>query len=587
MIEDSTDRVVRFMCEEFSSLNPKVLFHDKAFAFIRMDAFRIMRGLTDGLAVFVTSHENIMRSLAGDLHWIDRRIGSLGTEFPPMPALKVLLVYGRGPMGDLRRAIVGTVFAEQKYPVLSYSAVEKQLGSVRSAVSKLQLLLREAPIGLLNPYQIRQVADSRMFFGRRRDVQRLLQVRSHVFLLGPRRIGKSSLGREIQRRLGNFIPGEFSWEKGLAHSQVRKCCYVDVSRLGNRASEEIWQEILAQFGFRAEDFTRFVRVPKLLAGSRSERRIPLSDPVLVLERLISKFPSQLTIILDEVDQWLTQESQTGWTALNTLRAITEDKARVIFVGYQVLSAATRSDEFPFWERGSTHMLGPLSRDEIDKLVSDPLGELGILLQPAEGVLNRIWHTSSGYPHIVQDICYGLVEVYGRTISATSRKRTLGIDELDAAILGSDAATQLSRARIGRTFPLAEAISGIISLGDTKSGTVSPGDAKASPARRNVSNQAIIDALSENKIFAYNSSEFDLALTYLEVRGVIRAMNIERTHWSYVNEIARASHHRAITFSGYRNWLADIIGAHCEGKWRAKYAMLGKIDKKSDIKVPGR
>ena len=338
MTEPQIGDAAKIVCEAFSELDAKVITTDISVVFIRIEASRVMRGLTGGVAVFVLAWNALSNRIPNDPRWLDRITRSDTVRNHASAPIKILVILGKST-GEIRKFIAGTTFAEEGHPVISFDRLRTELVANSPAAARFRsFILRAAPFSSLNPYQIRKTADPGMFFGRQRELAEILQSKNHIFLLGPRRIGKSSLVRELQRRIGYFPPETFPWHtpnpQDPQRRGVSKCCYVDVSQLGVRASEDIWEQILLQFGFRVADFSRIDRMPKLLATTRQEKRTPLADPITVLAQLIRKFPSQLTIVLDEVDEWIQQEALNGWQALSRLRSLTEDYARVVFVGYQ-------------------------------------------------------------------------------------------------------------------------------------------------------------------------------------------------------------------------------------------------------------
>ena len=293
------------------------------------------------------------------------------------------------------------------------------------------------------------------------------------------------------------------------------------------------------------------------------------DEGQALASLISRLDGQLTIILDEVDKWIESEATLAWPTLDRLRAMSDEgRAQVLLIGYESLSLAAENDRFPFAGRGNKLHIGPLEYSDVDRLVTEPLGELGLRFARKEELLNLIWSTTSGMPHIIQDVCDHLVDL------AFSLKgdRLITKATLDSAINSAPTVRTFRHGVVNCSFPLAEAIAGVISMNDRDRSQGTSAKPIPEPAAASMTIDEIV-AVLEKEDYIYDSADVERALAYLELRFVVQAVDSARTQWVWTNEVARDTMRHMIDNTGRKRWLASILRHHIEGAWRARYQLL--------------
>jgi hypothetical protein len=556
MVDSVTDLASKLV-DEYAALDPKVILSDGEIAIVQLDAASVFRRLDNPIWLILVSASTLERQLATDLNWLDRHVlGCLDRHIlgcPTAVGLFPILLCPPGPSVQAAALIANTLFADE--PVFSVAELLGKSGSVRASEALRDALLQHASIEQLSPYRIDICTSNRMFFGRGPQIERIRRSQGNHLIVGPRRIGKSSLAVRLQKELGTVNRGSFF--RGGTAKPMNRCSFLDVSSLGVGASEWIWGHILRGFSLERRDFAALGRKAGLVSRHRGDDREGNVDEARALQTLISQVEGRLTIILDEVDGWLRREASTGWTAIDRLRAMTDDgKAKVILIGYESLEAAAGSDRFPLAARGDITRLGPLERDAIDELVVVPMSELKLRLEPERWLLDRIWDATSGLPHIVQDICSQLVSA----CNVRGKKTQVVRPDLLKVVLHSSAAyTKFRKGVLNSDFPLAEMIAGITSV---KGKDVV------------FSNREIVAHLEEVE-YTYDSDEFALALSYLELRSVFQPVDVDRVQWTWVNRNMREAMAASIAGVGYERWLLDRIRRHREGSWRKRYQVLGR------------
>lgn len=253
------------------------------------------------------------------------------------------------------------------------SALARRGGDVR--VNFAKEVLAQSDLTKISPYVLRSATPPSMFYGRETEEATLANAASStsVALLGGRRIGKTSMLREAQRRLQD------------AEYQVH---YLDCQTV------RTWQDF----------------------GELAQRRLGVDAPphfrpahlfTLVDNLRRSEPGTPLIIMLDEIDQLIAwdeerQEDSVPEAFFRTCRSISQEGlAQFIFSGERTISRKIWDPQSPHWNFCQPIQLRQLSRNATDRLISEPLAALGVALLEPEDFLERVWQLTSGHPQIVQ------------------------------------------------------------------------------------------------------------------------------------------------------------------------------------------
>jgi hypothetical protein len=566
VVKETSEEVLR----RFADFGARSVYEEDDFAILQFDAFKIFRSLTDPVSLVITTYEKLEETLPKDEYWLDTRLdGFIGSNLVP------LILGGSGNQKNMQRLIDKTIVEGQ--PILRL----EQLTTGRNPSKAFRDAVLDKITDLettLSPYRINRCAPTSMFFGREKQLIRLRRAQGNHIITGARRIGKSTLATHLRDELGKIT--KRSRLLGISDNEMFKCSYVDVSAMGDRASEGIWGQIIRNFKLDVGKLLRYRRKLKL-SDNRHDERTYIDSEARMLDRLISQFPGELTIILDEVDGWIASEAANGWTVMDQLRALTDEgRARVILVGYETLITAVGNDRFPLGARGDTMILTPLDRESTNHLVKDPLAELNLFLEQEPEMLETIWRETSGVPHLVQDIC-GFMVGMGSGMRGRN-KRYLTNSDLNAAILNSEPIRQFRRGVFDSDFPLAKAIAGMTSYVLTGGGdgrrrreSVPHLERSSYYGKSNITTGGIRELLDDAG-YEYDGEEFKLAMTYLELRLILKPLDIAKTLWGWVNGVRREMMVNMISGDTYPRWEKDMKKAHQEGSWRRRYKVLGRL-----------
>jgi len=299
----------------------------------------------------------------------------------------ILLIDGPGQaiQAHLRTAFVQALTLDR----FAQAAV---MESRRPTGELLDHLSIQLDLAALSPYETSKPVTGSRFFGREVEVRRILQSpESNVAIMGIRRIGKTSLMREVERQLR-----ELASESGDDTAQER-IQFMDCSAL--TSPEDFVREVVRRL--RAQELPRL-----------SNRQYPIYFPDF-LRRMAQRTGGRLVFFLDEFDKLLTWHRHDDFL-LNALRAsgISGD-ARFIVGGFRDVMRASSDLDSPLYNFARPILLKEFSRDQVATMVMGPLESLGVRFERRNEVVNRIYDETAGQPNLVQFYCSILVEEMDR------------------------------------------------------------------------------------------------------------------------------------------------------------------------------
>lgn len=254
---------------------------------------------------------------------------------------------------------------------------------------KAFLNLLQSKMGLLElaPYETRKPVTGPKFWGRQADIDRILQnPQTNYLFVGIRRIGKTSLLKEIKRQLDQIDPPE--------PGQVRRV-YIDCTVI---SSED---EFMRTLTFQLEQSG--------LTILESRAQDPLRYQKRILDHYVMVHGSPITFLLDEFDRLLAH-MKPDWPLLQVLKTAVQDrKVRFIAAGFRLAMEASINPDSPLYNLMTPVRLGRLPLEDIERMVLLPLAELGIQVENAPEVVARVYRETAGLPNYVQYYCQILLE----------------------------------------------------------------------------------------------------------------------------------------------------------------------------------
>ena len=260
--------------------------------------------------------------------------------------------------------------------------------SRRPTAEFLDRVVRQMTLGMLSPYEINKPVTGSRFFGRESDVRRIQSSGdTNYAVMGIRRIGKTSLLRELERRLR-----EQAREDNIKEAEKR-VFFMDCSPI--RSAEDLLREIVRHYHPH-----ELVRI--------SNRQFPLYFPDF-LRRMKSRYGGQLILLLDEFDVLLNMDVPNE-SLLNVLRtASNEGHCRFVIAGFRDLLAQSSQLHSPLLNFAKTLRLKEFSREDAGSMILGPLSNLRVQVERENEVVERIFEETAGQPHLIQFHCSYIVD----------------------------------------------------------------------------------------------------------------------------------------------------------------------------------
>ncbi len=251
----------------------------------------------------------------------------------------------------------------------------------------LNLLQTKLSLLELAPYEIRKPVTGSQFFGRQAEIDRVLQnPQTNYLFVGIRRIGKTSLLKEIKRQLDRRDPP--------GPNQVRRV-YIDCTVI---SSEE---EFMRTLVFQLEQSGLTILSSRAQDPQRYQKRI--------LDHYAMVHGSPITFLLDEFDRLLAH-MKPDWPLLQVLKtAVQAQKVRFIAAGFRLSMDASINPNSPLYNLMTPVRLSRLPFVDVEKMVLLPLQRLGIQVDNSAQVVERIYSETAGLPNYVQHYCHILLE----------------------------------------------------------------------------------------------------------------------------------------------------------------------------------
>jgi dipeptidyl aminopeptidase/acylaminoacyl peptidase len=221
--------------------------------------------------------------------------------------------------------------------------------------------------GLLSPYQEEgQLKNELYFFGREKIINHIYNRElSNYFIVGARQIGKSSLLKAL----------ELKFDK---REDIVCFSFADARHL-------------------LKDMARALEIDK---------NSSLED----IEFFIADSSKKYLFLIDEVDEFVIQEKNSGYKMLHAFRSLTQKgKAYFIMAGYYELFSQISFDyHSPIKNFGETVRLGKLEMDACAKLLVEPMDNLGLYYQDTNNWVKIIVQTGQR-ANLVAMVCADIIK----------------------------------------------------------------------------------------------------------------------------------------------------------------------------------
>ena len=272
------------------------------------------------------------------------------------------------------------------FVILGTEEQQKIIHSRRPTGELLDLISNQIPISYLAPYETTAPVTGSRFFGREFERDRILSnPDSNFVVLGIRRIGKTSLLREVRRLLAE------SQEGGAV-------LYLDCSDL-----------------LTTEDFVREV-VRKL--NPKELTRLELQKYVFYfpdfLDRMKNMSKGKIILLLDEIDNLITMQ-RGDWELFRMLRAAANSgSCQLVIAGFREAMKEHNLLDSPFYKFAQEIRLNEFNWKQAHDMIVTPMENLRIRFHNKEEIVGRIYEETAGHPNLIQYYCLILLKRMDQT-----------------------------------------------------------------------------------------------------------------------------------------------------------------------------
>jgi len=256
-------------------------------------------------------------------------------------------------------------------------------------------ILEQVDLTVVSPYVVSGPVPETMFFGRDYEIKTITrQITERSFaLVGGRKIGKTSVLNRVNRMLAT----------SRDHYVLPLDCQPvqDYLSLGDNI-QAMWHSTL--------DEPTHTGVYSLFTAIRKNR------------------PDQhLVVLMDEVDHLLNYDRQRDYALFRVLRSLSQEGfVHFVFCGERSLYDAIHDSTSPLFNFCDLLILGYLQSYEVERMVIDPMTEMGLVFEGPEEVVNSIVELTAGHPNLVQDVCQRLILRVNRL-----HQRTIAVHDVEA------------------------------------------------------------------------------------------------------------------------------------------------------------
>jgi len=270
-----------------------------------------------------------------------------------------------------------------------------------------------------NPFEYGRELSTEELVDREDELQEIaatIRNRAKLFLIGPRRFGKTSLlsvSHEAAARRGITVlrlDAEKYETLDLLASALLASATASLKGGAERAMETIRKvaaRLRPQLSFDGESFH-----VSLAAGRTGEGDLPLlTDALDAVERLAKESQREVAVIIDEVQHIVVEH---GLTAERQLRSVVQRHRHVayIFAGSstRLLTQMTGDPDRPFYRLGSRLFLGPIPREDFREFLMRRFQETGLRL--TDEAVAAILDGAEEVPYNVQRLAHATWELAG-------------------------------------------------------------------------------------------------------------------------------------------------------------------------------
>lgn len=276
-------------------------------------------------------------------------------------------------------------------------------------------------ITFYNPYIAGPpITDPHVFFGRQADLEKIINLLTgnFVMLIGPRRIGKTSLLHQLVYRL----------------SQLKEVTEQFVPVLVNAEGipeAEFFHAVMEEIIDANQKYLPVETVVNLsfdLSNPAYSARIFSRDLQVILKNLQNTLPKscRLALLLDEMDTFNSFSLETQSQLRRIFQRFVNSNLSVIVAGIR-LHQHWAGESSPFYNMFVPVTLTPFPEAEARRLIIEPVEDI---FSYSDEAVTRIFEVTLGLPHRIQQLC--LETIYHR-LTTSSERTEITRDDVNVAL----------------------------------------------------------------------------------------------------------------------------------------------------------
>lgn len=289
----------------------------------------------------------------------------------------------------------------------------------------LETLMRVTlPFTAVNPYTpfVAGKVPPEMFYGRKHELESVIDPNGTSFIYGGRRLGKSALLRAAERE--------------FAADESRHAIYVD---LKNQGIGE-WRPATDVHDVLAREFT-----DRRIITSRRSARSPEELYDELLTWIEADEERRILLLLDEADEFLNADASEGFRIVRRLKELmdrTERRFKPVLAGLHQVQRFQSIPNQPLAHLGQPIAVGPLGPQYAFNLVATPLEALGYRFESDEAVF-RILTNTNYQPSLLQLFCDELLKyMLKRPLAKDAPPYLVSMDDVERVYATPDLANEI-------------------------------------------------------------------------------------------------------------------------------------------------
>lgn len=297
-----------------------------------------------------------------------------------------------------RLNIFGIDIADQDFSIGRQIGTTPPHLSVLIAAIKKSLTNQQWQEFWLSPYRRSTPADGWRFFGRRKELRKITETLDNFVVVGARRIGKTSLLKELSRTLEDQGYTVYSFDMQFSTTE-----------------RDLIGKLLEKLDSR-------------MAASLVRRQEVVSTTVLehVLRALSGR--GNVALLIDEIGNLLMANPAEAWKTLGTIRSYLHNgNIKLVCTASQTFLLKQQQEYAGPWVNfANTLLLRGLTREETEEFVLAPLKIWRSMTKmECDDLFNLIYHNVGSHPLLLTAFCEALfARVVGRGAHVLAAARDL-------------------------------------------------------------------------------------------------------------------------------------------------------------------